>query len=694
MNYRFYITDALNVTTEVFPTNFSDHTFEYDKRNAGDIVMQVTLDASLKFTNNAKAGNYDYDFIKQKEETALCQEMELRIDKKCGETYVPYWYGLFAPVECKFTVERCLVEFKPRNKEYILGDLKINILDIPNGALDDVHTGSGGSERIYTNCRRFPDVLLYVSQQSNPNIASIVSNFFQINPVVGGTQMLPGVLNNYTQMFFAALSDIQEPIPSNLATKEFISFNELMNDLNVLFDVFWIIDNNYNLRIEHRTYFDGVNGLDLTLPQYGKYLKGKNNYSYDLKDYPKYETWKITGSRQYCRLVYSGCADISKEQNEKVYQTRIINTDYYNIRYNGGGSAAIGLFLFATRQTLGVFRMIESSGQNIMLVCSNLVNKFQRYSRPTDVAVQEYYQNEDNNQQINFNQGEFLAYSVSPTKQGEKIQIPLCCDTVFNYNDKVTTNLGLGYVQKASIKTKTETLELDLKYKTINDNPNITPDQLPGLALWLMCDQGVTIGPAQRVSSWLDYSGNNRHAVQPVLADRSFQFVPGGPISASQGFLKTPAFQLFPGKRGCIIMLYSAGPGITLNAIISTQGGTGNFFDITISPSNQLYNNAYSAAYPYHTISGLLIVNRYADTFLETCQDGYKAVSNPMNIPNTQISSNPLIIGKNAALGGGGQASIYELIIYDQEISDLDRQRIELYLAVKWGNVLNLYTGI
>ncbi|GIV60235.1 MAG: hypothetical protein KatS3mg043_1324 [Rhodothermaceae bacterium] len=49
--------------------------------------------------------------------------------------------------------------------------------------------------------------------------------------------------------------------------------------------------------------------------------------------------------------------------------------------------------------------------------------------------------------------------------------------------------------------------------------PVPTPDQLPGLELWLRSDLGVTFD-AGGVSSWADQSGHERHAVQPDGARR------------------------------------------------------------------------------------------------------------------------------------------------------------------------------
>jgi len=705
-NFRFYITSETPIV-EVFPINADSIIFEFSPRNKGDVVPPLVLNTNLIFNKN------DYNFIKSKEENALCDEISIRIDLRCSGVYTPYWYGVFAPAECELDYDRCILNAKVRPKENIQADLKINFLEIPNqGGIDDVYTGTGGGERIYTNCRFFNDVLLYVAQKSNPQINSIISDFFQINPLTVTDQMLPGITNFYKQMLFGALSDIQEPIPSNLATIEWVSFNELMDDLNVLFDVFWYIDSSYNLRIEHRVFFDGVQGLDLTTAYYQKFINGKNKFIYSLDELVKYETWRIIDNRQYCRLIYNACADLTKQKNENNYQTQIIRTDYYNIRYGNGSSNTTGLFLFATDQELGLFRMIEGAGQNIMLMPSVLVNKFHRYGRPDDAANQEYFQFDDGTQTINFNQGQFLAYSVKPIKIQRDLKIPFCCNDDFDYKKQLLTTWGLGYHQNAKIDLNKNTLQFDLKYKIRNDNPNILPTDLPNLDLWLKGDAGVTYNPTTfRVSQWDDYSGNNRHAVQTTGSAQPL-FVSGSPFLGAPSvgsidfsgnrFLKTPSFQTFPIKRGTIFIVH--GPIIvsgTFNSILSTNNSAGTSlteFDISVADTNpdEFISANQGLIYPQYkspeTGAGLYYLNLYDNILINGVQDGLYPINSPASWPNSQPNANPLTIGANSNIAGLATYTLYEVIIYGRNISELERQKIELYLAKKWN--LQLYTGI
>jgi hypothetical protein len=55
-------------------------------------------------------------------------------------------------------------------------------------------------------------------------------------------------------------------------------------------------------------------------------------------------------------------------------------------------------------------------------------------------------------------------FSVLPTKKGEVITIPLCCDDTFNPDDLVTGPLGEGTVSKATFSLKSNTLSLELLY--------------------------------------------------------------------------------------------------------------------------------------------------------------------------------------------------------------------------------------
>lgn len=708
-NYKYYIIDSALVQTEVFPITKNLQEIEYERQDKSSAYFEKKLTGKLIFGNNPKESIFDFNYFKDKEENDRCFELKILITKKCNGVYSLFYEGVFSVLEGEFDNDRCTYEISPRLKFNIQSDIDVNMLDAySSDGSYTIRTGAFASERAYSNGRALYYVLLHLAQQSSPNVVDVISDFFSINAVgdIDYTDYFMQV-GNYSQLKLLPLSEVQEPVPSNRAVKEFVSLDKLMQDLNVLFDVYWFIDENFNLRIEHQVFFNRMNGLDLTGPEYEKYLVGTNKISYNLDDFPKYETWKINGSKQYCRIAYAGCGDINKNTNEKIYSTNVLSTDYYNIRYDGGGSGdANGIFIMACYQSLGLFRLRENSiGQNYLMQSALLVQNFHRYERPSSNNTLEYYEEDEALQIIAINQGSFLPYSTIPTKIQTEIKVPLCCGTEFDPFKKITTNLGVGYLDSAKFSMKTNMLELKLKYKTEPDNFLINPNQISGCRLWLTADTGVVYSSVfgfDRISEWQDQSGYGNHAGQTNAALRPYyDSVNKELLFFTTYFLETPSFQLFPSKRGSVFILgyHSSTSAVASGemSIISTSAANG--FDVSYeliytagSPAGttayRLKSYELGQYFPRNTINGLIQINRESDTTQTMYSNGLKPsvlTGNPLTIPNIQVDPAPLIIGRNSTFADYGSFNIKEVIAFDRVVTDLERQQIELYLANKWG---------
>lgn len=699
--YKYYIKKEGSSAVQVFPTNADNLIYKYDRRGEAGIVFERLLETSLKF--NYESGNFNF---RTQELTDKCEEIDIIVQKICDGEKEIFYHGVFAIMEGKFDPENCVYEIKPRVKRDLIDDIQVNILDVPNPVVEGGVTGvrayntnANPTQRTYQQCRYFDEVILFVAQKSNPNIQGIISNFFQINP--DGVFYIPGITNYWENMAFGSLSDIQEPIPSNLSTLAQATFREIMDDLNVLFDVFYFIDDNFNLRIEHRIYFQGSQGLVLTGSQYKKYIKKK--YEYVIDDLPKEETWKIQGSRESATLIYSGISRTKKQENSKVYQTKVINTDYQERMLNGGSEE--GLFLFATNGgvgTGGVWTMYQGGLTNLKLTAPYLVKNLHTYDRPSLYAIfrqktQYFWTN---------SAGGMVLNSTKPNKIGEEFSIPLCCGDEFDTKDHILTPLGKGFLDKASFSTKDSMLKLSLRYKT-DECEGIEPDDLSGLALWLK--QGDVQTTGAYVNQWNDSSGNARHAVG-VGATRptyfgienpsSVNFIQD-PFNSDFSYLTTPAFQLCPNKRGTIFILmrtilpFAGGYGII--PILSTHsGGAGNFFDISLNENRRFVSYQYNVGLPDNLNTnnyglypgGLYTFTRHSDIRVKCVQNSVPCFNNPASITNDQPGSYPLIIGSNMNVPYNfplnvGTLNLVEIIIYDRELTDFEREKIEFYLVKK-----------
>lgn len=691
-NYRYFI----NGNIEVFPKNAGTHSYDYSRRD--DIVFERKLKTAFVF--NYTDNTFDF---KNQETIDKAEQINFSIEKNCSGTDAVVFEATFCIMEGEFDDDKCTFSIELVLKEYTIPDLEVNVLNSPlvnTGTSVGVYAGSGGAERNYTKGHHFKDVVLMVAQEANRSIIGIISDFFQINPINVSGFCLPGVVNNYTALIFCALSDIQEPVPSDPARREVITFKTLMDDLRTIFDIYYFVENNY-LRLEHRIYFEKTTGLDLTTTNYVKYLKGSHKYKYDLDSLPTSQEIKIIGTDKFARATFPNVGKITKKENQKSLQTGKIRTDYRKIRYITGGASEPGLFLFATTLTGGKYRMVEDiHGNNYTLDPLFLLTNIHTYGRPSLFAqIESLYVNQaiaDNNYYRN---GGFIFKDTLPIKEQAEISVPLCCENDFDPLQKIITDIGEGFVDKANYSAKESLLKLTLKYK-IDDTIVFLPSDIPELDLWLKHNSGITQSGGL-VSQWNDASGHNRHATQAVGADKpTYNAITGNIDFSATDHLATPAFILFPNKRGSVFILYEGLNGSGQIIISTNTGGASNTsFDFSFNgaPSYESLNNGPAAYYPLvniwttstPTTVGLYNINRESNTDLRCMHNGILPYPelNPITIPNTQMVSAPFVVGYNAPInlygGPAGTLTIKEIIVFGRALTISEIKKVEFYLVKK-----------
>lgn len=697
-NYKYYIN-----STQVYPLNDGMLNWNYDREDVSALVFSVSLESPITF--NMTSSGFDFE---SQEFNSKCEELQLKVLRKCGSSYAIFWIGLFSIVEGEFDKVNGVYSIKPARKQRIFEDFEVNMFDDPESV--SISEGAGILLRNY-QARYFDKLLLFVAKRSNTSVQAIVSDFFQINPLVVSADCLPGVPNVFTRMRFCALSDVVEPLPSNPATREYVTFGQLMQDLHTIFDVLWYIDDSYNLRIEHSTYFDGTVGLDLTQSQYRLYTQNSNKYTYDLTEFPKKETWKFHGNEQVTSLTYTGLSNIAKIDNQKTYSTKLISTGFQERRY-----------LAATDPKDGVLLVVVNSIEQIVsrndsLQPEFLVQNIHTYNRPDLYSL--YFSSYPKYRSFypETEEGGLILQSVKPSLLQTEITVPLCCNDSFDPTLQVKTSMGKGYVHKGSFNQRDGTLSVQLKYKVTNCGIYL-PSNIEGMQLWLQHNVGITHDPGaagtiQDVSQWDDQSGHGRHATQATAADRpQFKVGSTAPIffTASLGpamgtFLSTPSFSLFPSKRGTVIVLidrdstnaYGIGgadssgvgpvttPGMNGMTVISTNTGapSNTQFDVSLDGKSWYSENVTQTAYPQNQEkNGLFVIRRGADTSLYTKLNGGMSANNPMVIPNTAMTAASLIIGANLLIGNiAGNLLLKEVICFDRDLTDAEVEAIEFYFV-------------
>lgn len=385
------------------------------------------------------------------------------ITMDCGESPAPNWVLI---------QDNC-----PTNKKYAK---QVSTFDcVYNLNIDEFgyersfecnYIGSGnGSNTKIENGVLLKDVLELFKNRFCPAL-TIVSDFFQINPEnPSSINYVTEKLSEVNNLMLFQKSDVKRYSSNNNASKGEWTFEKIMECLTFMFNVFYTIDES-TWRIEHISYFSRNNGLNLTTNYYKKYVNSLNKYTYDIDTMPRREIWKfkeqIDGGLWGGEIDYENACAMGESNTDKNYLIEELMTDVpyaiANSAPDNKNVSDLGFVMMATRLINGQYYIISESYMNDSLSWSKLIPHYQFHNRPLKTGV------------VNGVDSTFIT--TKPTKKGEKISIPLCCDTYFNPNDKITTPLGEGIVEKATFNFGTETLDLDLAYNVFESlSDNIAP---------------------------------------------------------------------------------------------------------------------------------------------------------------------------------------------------------------------------
>ncbi len=237
------------------------------------------------------------------------------------------------------------------------------------------------------------------------------------------------------------------------------------------------------------------------------------------------------------------------------------------------------------------------------------------------------------------------------------------------------------------------------------------PGGINGTQLWLRADAGVLGNP---VSQWDDQSGNNRNAIQSIASRRPTVNVTD--VNFNPSFHYTNHFLDVPYASAL------NGNDLTVFAVLDLDGGSSHRSPWTTRDDypqrgHILYyeNNRYrywngkgsgwSQLTTADTTGNYEIVTTKARDISSIAQSriekkvyiqGRKRGSTDERdfSPNT---SKPFRIGKGATESDGGNypwnGDISEIIVYSASLSDIERNRVESYLAIKYGITLYQDSG-
>jgi len=257
---------------------------------------------------------------------------------------------------------------------------------------------------------------------------------------------------------------------------------------------------------------------------------------------------------------------------------------------------------------------------------------------------------------------------------------------------------------------------LDLSDVSFLSKTNLwTPTELGAdLALWLDAADTDTITlSGSNVSQWDDKSGNNRHASQAIAADQPIYTSnvlngkPGVTFDGSTDFLTVAhdnALNAQIAPSSVVILYRERVSGFRL--MQKAPSGTGASADAFFSSSSSVLGAAgtFTTSYPFWQNVWQFDVGTFSGNVIRHWRNGTKLV--PTNVTGGSIvngelvssstpatNSDPLFIGKRdnpSSTEGHMNGELLETLILTSALSTDDRQKLEGYLAWKWGLVSNL----
>jgi len=303
-----------------------------------------------------------------------------------------------------------------------------------------------------SNGRTLKAVLEGAVADTDCAIDSVVSNFFNINP--DGSEPANGVYtfaaDNYAQTLFYQKSDIVRASASNDATRFTISLKEFLNELKI-FNLFWaIVDDagTVKFRIEHYTYFQGTNGLNLTTLEGGKYIVGLDSFKSDAP-IPNFESFAYQESYRpdflVKRITYPpACATVQGDERTSSQ----LCCDVGGLLENPDAGLE-GFMLLAT----------YLSGSDYVL---NAIGGNGNGAFAWKYVIPELWADGRFHADATANVPGYVVNSVRKSKKQGPVTIKFCCADAFEASELVNTQLGWGEVESAEQDTQLGTLKIEL----------------------------------------------------------------------------------------------------------------------------------------------------------------------------------------------------------------------------------------
>lgn len=312
------------------------------------------------------------------------------------------------------------------------------------------------SEYVFRNAMTLQDVLEKIVTEVGCTGLTIRSDFFRINEgSIPATAPYNAATAGFDQILVFQKSDVVTPNVSSGSTRLEVTWNDMMEMLVNTFNVAWKMEGTV-IRIEHISYFQGVNGLDLTGADYLEYITNLNNFEYSSGDLPIRERWgwmdQVSGFFEGEDIIF-GVACASEKVEVKEFRISQVTTDVHYIWERPNDISLEGMvFMAAYLDGSDYIYNIEDDYVNGHLAMTNLHDNYWKYDRPQPEGTM-------NGVSTNFvtskklKKQEALSVKIRP-----EVFVTIVPDNYFG------TEMGWGELQEAEWHTRNGMLEISLNY--------------------------------------------------------------------------------------------------------------------------------------------------------------------------------------------------------------------------------------